>query len=53
MSDKPAVQKINVVLDPLTHKRLRIESIERKETMSDIINRELASRYSKEQSNEK
>ena len=50
-SERPK-QKINVVLDPMTHKRLRFESIERRESMSVIINETLDHRYAdKEQSN--
>ena len=45
-------QKINVVLDSMTHKRLRVESIERRESMSVIINETLDHRY-KEQSNDR
>ena len=52
MNQEQPKQKINVVLDPLTHKRLRFESIERRESMSVIINETLENRYAtnKEQS---
>jgi len=35
--DKPEQRKINVSLDPMTHKRLRFESVEKRQSMSVII----------------
>ena len=51
MSDK--AQRINVIIDPVTHKLLRIESIEKKKTLSELINETLSNRFNKDTSNEK
>jgi hypothetical protein len=55
MNQEQPKQKINVVLDLLTHKRLRFESIERRESMSVIINETLENHFAanKEQSNDR
>lgn len=46
-------RRINIVIDPETHKRLRIESVELDQPMNMIARNVLSEHFSKEHSNDR
>ena len=49
---KDRQRRINIILDPVTHKRLRIEAVERDQPMNLIARTVMSDHFSKEHSNE-